>query len=220
MPLTDGYGVVIGTVAHHYIEPPDTEGRWPHYHIYVNTPAGEYQCVINLKSRNETKIQYRDFRNQSPSYFPNILSLADGYHPLSRTAGSGALDVVRNNGLKDPFCYKKWYCWCYWFFKKRRCPCTRWWLESGVDLIQLMEYYLTSVQRIYIFGEPYNTGLGIHNIHMNQGDPIDSPFSAENGIWQDGGLILQYADPEPRLSVFVTKFQTQSLATNDNGQPL
>ena len=89
-----------------------------------------------------------------------------------------------------------------------------------MDLVQLMEYYLTSVSRIYVFGEPYTNGLGIHNIHMTQGDPIDSPFSAENGIWQDGGLIIKYTAPQQRLSVFLTKFETQSLNTDKNGRPI
>jgi hypothetical protein len=50
MALGDGYGVVVGTLASHFIEPPDEEGRWPHYHVHVTTPYGEYECVINLKS--------------------------------------------------------------------------------------------------------------------------------------------------------------------------
>jgi hypothetical protein len=235
MPLDDGYGVVIGTIADHYIEPPDEEGRWPHYKIFVDTPAGEYECVINLKSRSEIKVEYRDFRNLGRSFFQDILDLSDGYHALSSNSSSGALDVIRHPGLMDPFCLH-WYS-CWFPFRKinypelyypkwskllirKRCHCTQWWMESGTNLIELIEYYLMRVHRIYVFGEPYNSGLGMHNVHMNQGDPIDSPFSAENGIWQDGGLILEYTDPQPRLSVFVTKFQTQSLRTDEDGRPI
>jgi hypothetical protein len=35
MPLFDGYGVLIGQIERHFIDPPDNEGRWPHYHIQV-----------------------------------------------------------------------------------------------------------------------------------------------------------------------------------------
>jgi len=55
---------------------------------------------------------------------------------------------------------------------------------------------------------------------MTQGDPVESPFAYENGIWQDGGLLLEYTDPEPRLSALLTKFETQSLHTGDDGHPL
>lgn len=48
MPLQDGYGVVIGSVTRHFIDQPNAEGQWPHYHIYVRTPDGEYECVVNL----------------------------------------------------------------------------------------------------------------------------------------------------------------------------
>ena len=237
MPLNDGYGVVIGTVADHYIEPPDNQGRWPHYKIYVDTPEGQYECVINLKSRSEIKVEYRDFRNVNRGYFQNILDLSDGFHSLVSNPNSGALDAIRHRGMKDPYCYRwGWvarmlplskinYPELYYpsfskFFIRNRCYCTQWWKESGTNLIELIEYYLMRVNRIYIFGEPYNSGLGMHNIHMNQGDPIDSPFSAENGIWQDGGLLIEYTDPQPRLSVFITKFETQSLHTDENGRPV
>lgn len=224
MPLSDGYGVVIGTVARHHIDPPDSEGLWPHYHIFVDTPAGEYDCAINLKSRTETKIEYRDFRNLDLARFNAIRNLPDGFHSLSSNSSSGALDFIRHSGLQN----KKIKCRCprckrFPFITKpciKKCKCTQWWLESGEDLIQLMEYYLTSVSRIYIFGEPFNNGLGLHNIHMNQGDPIGSGFDAENGIWQDGGVLLEYQEPQFRFSGMLTKFQPQSLNTNDNGQPI
>lgn len=229
MGLDNGYGVLIGTIASHYIEPPDAEGNWPHYVINVDTPNGLYECVINLKSRSAAKIEYRDFRDVNRTYFDDILSKPDGLHLLASTPTSGALDVIRHPGLQDPVC-RVWpwrWCWCWPFSKhkcfpfwRKRCKCTRWWLESGTDVIQLMEYYLLNVSRIYIFGEPYNSGQGMHNIHMNQGDPISSSFAAENAIWQDGGTILEYNDPQPRLSVFLTKFDTQSLNTNSQGQPV
>jgi len=82
-----------------------------------------------------------------------------------------------------------------------------------------MEYYLLNVKRVYIFGEPYDTGLGVHNVHLNQGDPINSSFASENGIWQDGGTIIEYQN-NSRVSAFLTRFETQSLNTDDSGRPV
>ncbi len=37
---------------------------------------------------------------------------------------------------------------------------------------------------------PYSTDLGVHDIHLNQGDP-PGQFQHLDGIWQDGGTIIQ-----------------------------
>ena len=71
--------------------------------------------------------------------------------------------------------------------------------------------------RIYIFGEPYTSGLGVHNVHYNQGDP-PGPHQREDGIWQDGAVLTQAADGS--LTIWQVKFKTQSLHTDDNGLPV
>jgi len=204
VPLADGYGVVIGSLKKHWIDPPDTQGRWPHYNMTVETTAGEYHCVVNLKSRSEVKVEYRDFRSAGTTSFASVLAKPNGFHPLPRTSTSGALDFIRHPGLQD----------------QPGCSCTHWLKENGVNLMQLMEYYLIGAQRVLVFGEPYATGLGVHNVHMNQGDPVGSPFAGENAIWQDGGILLEHAPPQQRLSALLTRFETQSLQTDALGQPL
>ncbi len=218
MPLSNGYGVVIGKVKNHFIEDPDSEGRWPHYVINVETPAGDYQCVINLKSRSAVKIEYRTFMNLNRRYFNQVLSLSEGFHSLAPTSSSGAFDFIRHPGLQNPIFFNRFPKFLP-FKKSYRCNCSKWWKESGLNVVKLMQYFLENVERIYIFGEPYTSGLGVHNVHMNQGDPIGTNFARENGIWQDGGVMFEYKFPQPRLSVLLTKFETQSLSTDNNGKP-
>jgi len=227
MPLSNGYGVVIGTVNLYAIEPPDAQGKWPHYQIYVDTPQGVYQCVINLKSRDEVKVEELDIRDACRACFSDVLSLPDGFHPLAAESDSGALDAVRHKGLQGEQLCRPAGSWSDSLFpwgRKDKCETNnsaRWWQESSTDIIQLMEYYLTRPHRIYIFGEAYGNGRqGIHNVHMNQGAPLSSPFAEENGIWQDGGILLEYLEPQPRLSVIMTKFETQSLRTDEMGRPV
>jgi uncharacterized protein YukJ len=100
------------------------------------------------------------------------------------------------------------------------CECTRWWLETGTNTVKIMQFYLDSVDRIYIFGEPYANGRGVHNVHMTQGDPINSEFAVEDGIWQDGGVMFEYKSSEPHTSILLTKFVTQSFNTDANGHPI
>lgn len=222
MPLADGYGVVVGNLTGHHIDLPDAEGRWPHYHLTVATPIGDYDCAINLKSRTEIKVQYRDFRTTARVHLGPIMGLPDGFHALSSSSSSGALDVIRSESLEDPRCPcpRPWLLRCRSRPAGSRCRCTQWWLESGLNVVNLMKYYVERVDRIFVFGEPFSQGLGMHNVHMNQGDPLGSSFAAENGIWQDGGVIFEYGSPEPRLSVLVTKFETQSLTTDSSGRPI
>ncbi|HEY1749734.1 MAG TPA: DUF2278 family protein [Caulobacteraceae bacterium] len=70
-------------------------------------------------------------------------------------------------------------------------------------------------------GRPPSVGFsGVENVHMNQGAPHRTGFGdhyKENGAAQDGGLILLL--PSGPVAVF-TRFQTQSLNTDANGDPI
>lgn len=88
--------------------------------------------------------------------------------------------------------------------------------SDGNNALDVLEQRLSQAARIYILGEPFTTGLGVHNVHLNQGDPV-GPHQAENGIWQDGAVIIQLADGG--VTIWQVKFNTQSLITNDQGLP-
>lgn len=57
----------------------------------------------------------------------------------------------------------------------------------------------------------FNTVQGVHDIHMNQGNPSGS-FAKDNGVFQDGGLILML--PSRFVGLFL-RFQTQWLPTDN-----
>jgi uncharacterized protein YukJ len=80
-----------------------------------------------------------------------------------------------------------------------------------------LEGILEANASVCVFGEPFRTGHGLHNIHQNQGDPLGSQWAAENGIWQDGGTIVERADGS--LLAFISKFRSQSYATDDEAHP-
>ena len=69
-----------------------------------------------------------------------------------------------------------------------------------------------------VFGQFFNTGNGVHDIHQNQGDPLTSTHSHDNGIWQDGATIVVKADGN--LVGFFNKFETQSFKTDNLGHPI
>jgi len=197
MPLQTPYGVISGVVDHADLVNP-SGGQWPHYHVWVNTPAGLYDSAVNLKSLTEVRIEYRT-RDLDHQTCANILSLPDGWTPLAQTSTSGAWDYVRHPGLTGT---------------------AGWILQTGDNLIQALQYQLTNVQRIHVFGASYSSGLGVHDVHMNQGDPAGSAFAPLDAIWQDGGLLFEYGPPQPHITALQIKFETQSLYTDDQGHPV
>jgi uncharacterized protein YukJ len=63
-----------------------------------------------------------------------------------------------------------------------------------------------------------NPSLGIHDIHMNQGD---SGSEAEgNGTWHDGALFLQFTGGTTTWIAMFFRFANQSTTTDNNGNPV
>jgi uncharacterized protein YukJ len=58
----------------------------------------------------------------------------------------------------------------------------------------------------------FRTMQGIHDIHMNQGNPNPGPFAKDNGVFQDGGLILKFSSRHVGLFL---RFATQWLPTDN-----
>jgi uncharacterized protein YukJ len=100
------------------------------------------------------------------------------------------------------------------------------------DLQDFLVAYLKQLQaqdgELFVFGERFpapgqppnhrpidvemDTDQGVHNIHMNQGNPA-GPFAKDNGVFQDGGLILHF--PNNRFVGLFLRFQTQWLPSDD-----
>ena len=57
----------------------------------------------------------------------------------------------------------------------------------------------------------------MHNVHQNQGDPLNSQWADTNGIWQDGATIVEVSGGG--LVAFLNKFSSQSSSTDDHGNP-
>ncbi len=219
MGLTHGYGLVIGQKLNYYRDPPDNYGRYYHGNLLVGTPAGSYHCAIDVDPKfMPDGIQWRIVHIR-PADFAAIKSLSDGWHSLPSTSTSGALDYIRSGVLHPPIL----------FWTVRYDSCLAWFLElirwnppwksgTGIQALTDLETVINQGIRFYVFGEPFDTGLGVHNIHQNQGDPVGGGHDAENAIWQDGGTIIETA--QGQFIGFLNKFKTQSFKTDNAGHPL
>jgi hypothetical protein len=95
--------------------------------------------------------------------------------------------------------------------------------KTGTDIEALtdLEAMITDAPRVVIFGAfyPAREGRppGLHDIHLNQGDALGSPWWPLDGIWQDGLTIAVHSDGT--ASAFMNKFSTQAISTDDQGHP-
>jgi uncharacterized protein YukJ len=205
MPVQD-YGVVIGQFDHFDRDDANHFGSFFHGHIFVRVGCGAqavlFNCAVDVKFP-DGMVEYFNPSELDATKFTTVHALADGFHPLAPTPSSGALDYVRNPLLDRPV----------------------WKQNVGMSALTDLEAFLAAesgIRRIYVFGSHFhnpaqNPPQGMHDVHMNQGDP-PGPFQHLDGIWQDGGVLVER--PGGTLAGFFVKFVTQTLDTNDHGLPV
>lgn len=190
-------------------------GSSPHYQILVVDDTERYRIAVNVESQDGSEVLYYvDPRFEHPM-LPHLEQLAPGLHAAPSKPGGIALDFIRGNLLQP----------------QDMVPLPV--QASGPDN-DLNEKIGTYAQRamadeeasIYAFGEPWGPearkrdnyfgflpGRGIHDIHMNQGNPAGR-FARDNGPWQDGGLIFHFPRQKQWVAIFL-KFATQAWHTDD-----
>lgn len=210
MPLKN-YGVLKG-------RPVDRRlgmGQSPHYQIRIAAGTESFRIAVNVKSQlAPSEVLYHiDERFEHP-ICERVVELRDGFHPLRPGPTQGGMDYIRGN-LFDPSLMVP-------------LPHTL----PGPDN-DLNEKFDAIIQRamadesamIYAFGESwgpeagvpdkyfgFHPGRGIHDIHMNQGNT--GRFKKDNGVWQDGGLLVNFPDQQQWIGIFLA-FQSQAWHTDD-----
>jgi uncharacterized protein YukJ len=191
------------------------EGPTPHYQVLVTDEQQKHRIAINVKSKQSpSELLYFVDENFSHPITKELQQLDFGFHELPRKPGGMALDYIRGN-LFDP---------------KQMKPLPYNVPGPDNDLNELLELYIARSLAspdavLYPFGEKWGPettikdkyfgflpGNGIHDIHMNQGNAAQ--FQKDNGVWQDGGLLIHYPSRNQWVGVFLA-FQSQSFHTND-----
>ncbi len=168
MPITN-YSLLKGDP-----QPGTVTGSNPHFRIPVVTGSGTSTIDVNVESFDGSEVLYAVLQDTAPPNAATLLALPDG-----RNATTGiAIDYIRDNVIT----------------RDAMTP-----LAIG-DIHTLKDQIVTVVNQaieddnglIYAFGSYYadsNGVTGIHDIHMNQGNPARN-HGADNGIWQDGALCI------------------------------
>lgn len=213
MPI-ENYGVLKGRILD------GREERYndsPHYEILVEGEHGlKYRVAVNVMSRSsESEILYLSDENYRNRRLKKLEQLQNGFIRIKHKNKDIALDYIRGNLISH---HQKMVLTPY----NKPGPQN--------DLNDFLHGYIKtskgSKDTIYVFGSQFGPenkadpifgfkpSLGIHNIHMNQGN--NEKWVKDNGIWQDGGILIQKRD---RWIAIFLAFLTQSWCTNDKGNP-
>jgi Uncharacterized conserved protein (DUF2278) len=212
--MLPAYGVTIGTFDHSGAH----QGKWLHELLYLRAGETLYECAVDVNEPTGI-FQYLTLGSLDQSLFQAISTLPDGYHSLARDSTSGAIDYIRSPLIQQPEgCLTAFSGVIGGIFGAK--AISAWNDVTGDEAGNALVGLVTGSSRVYVFGAPYsapNPYPGMHDVHMNQGDPIASPFHPLDGIWQDGCVIVDGRDG--KLAGYFGKFATQSLTTDPNGWP-
>ncbi len=213
-------------------------GNGTHYQISVQATGGPFTVAVNIESTDGSEVLYTIDQAFTPPDVAGLAALPSGMTPLPSQPNGLALDFVREQIDGQPMITQ-----ASLTLLPKKVSATSMAKAKGGESPEsenLRAAALTNavtaliVQAIsdgnstlYAFGSAYSDSGkvdGIHDIHMNQGNPISGGYSGENGIWQDGAMFLQMpslaSNPaQAWVAVFIA-FQTESWNTDSNGNPV
>jgi uncharacterized protein YukJ len=192
-------------------QPGTVSGKNPHFRIPVNTISGMFTIDVNVESTDGSEVLYVVIENFTPPDAEALGALSTGVTGLEREPGGLALDYVRETVNGAPLVAPS---------QMSLLPIGRGTMKNQVATI-LNQAIKDDNGVIYAFGSSFadaNGQQGIHDIHMNQGNP-KGRFQKDNAIWQDGGIFFELPASSKWMAVFLA-FQTESWTTDDNGNPM
>jgi uncharacterized protein YukJ len=211
MPLAS-YGVLAGSVAGQRAEG-GTDS--PHYQIHVHGGGADFRVAVNVLSQEQpSELLYvadESFRHPLVQSLPDLPA---GFTSLASQPGGMALDFIRAN----------------LFDRQKMQPEPASAPGPDNDLADKLDHFVRRAEadpaaRLYAFGQRWGPeagvpdkifgflpGNGVHDIHMNQGN--SRRFRRDDGVWQDGGLLLHYPAQDQWVGVFLA-FQSQAWHTDD-----
>jgi uncharacterized protein YukJ len=205
------YGVLKGKA----IEVRLGAGQSPHYQVRLVDDTTDYRIAINVKSQlSPSDLEFIVLEHYQHPITALVEGLGLGFTRLQSGPGTGALDFIRGN-LFDRA-------------QMRPLPFSIPGFDNDLNekIDRVMQRAVGDEHAlVYAFGERWGPepgkkdkyfgflpGNGIHDIHMNQGN--SGAFVGDDGVYQDGGLLVQFPDQQEWVAVFL-KFQSQSWHTHD-----
>lgn len=214
MPLSK-YGVLKGMPIGHLRDADDD-----HYQILIKAGSTMYRIAVNVKSaapNAPSTVLFLTTTALPDAWVSALRALDEGYQKLSSKPNGLALDYQRSGIVKTD--------------SMQPVPPDAPGADNDLkDKLEaaIVKAIATPGAIVYALGErwgpeqnkrdqyfQFRPGNGIHDIHMNQGNT--GKWKRDNGVFQDGAIVVELPDAKPRAFFFA--FQSQSLPTNDNGNP-
>jgi uncharacterized protein YukJ len=210
MPI-HSYSVLKGRPVNNRLATSKTK----HYQILISANGQLHRIAVNVRSSDGSDVAFLVRPGFQHPLTDLWRDLPEGLTPLPSRPGGAALDYIRGN-IAQP-----------WEFQPLPLSAD----GPDNDLNEKIDAYVQRAMAdetatVYAFGatwgpEPdtadkyfgFLPGRGIHDIHMNQGNP-PGRFAGDNGVWQDGGLVFEFTDPDHWVAVFL-KFQSQAWHSDD-----
>lgn len=224
MPITN-YSVLAGDPVSGKV----VTGSSTHYQITMNAAGGRFTVAVNIQSVDGSEVLYAIEEGFTPPDEAGLLALPMGMTALKSAPDGLALDFVRSQVDGKPMITRE---------QMTLLPQVR--SKGSEEERMLNRVRAAALQNavvtllnmtiadkngvIYAFGSAYaDKGKvdGIHDIHMNQGNPVGGPnggYGGDNGVWQDGALLIHLPSKGTWTAVFIA-FQTESWTTDGAGNP-
>jgi len=224
MPITN-YSVLAGDPVSGKV----VTGSSTHYQITMNATGGPFTVAVNIQSVDGSEVLYAIVEDFTPPDLTGLTALPMGMTEFESAPGGLALDFVRSTVGDAPMITKA---------QMTLLPQLQAQAKGGSAEAQMIQrarakalenavvtlLNMTIADKdgvIYAFGSAYaDSGEvdGIHDIHMNQGNPVNN-HGGDNGIWQDGALLISLPSKGTWTAVFIA-FQTESWSTDSAGNPV
>ena len=201
-------------------------GKSTHYQITMQAPSGSFTVAVNIQSTDGSEVLYAIKEDFTPPDEAGLFALPMGVTPLASSPGGLALDFVRSTVGDAPMITLAEMMLLPKLQSRGLNEEDRMMNRVRASALQnavttLLDMTVADANGvIYAFGSAFaDSGRvdGIHDIHMNQGNPLNS-YGADNGIWQDGALFIHLPASATWTAIFIA-FQTESWSTDDNGNP-
>ena len=225
MPITN-YSVLAGRAD----GGEGCDGASAHYQITMQAPGGPFTVAVNIQSVDGSEVLYAIEEEFTPPDLAGLLALPMGMTALQSEPGGLALDYVRSTVNGQPMITKAQMTLLPKLLRtegeglKRRGSHDEAGEGKALENAVITLLNMTIADKdgvIYAFGSAYaDSGKvdGIHDIHMNQGNPANN-HGGDNGVWQDGALLIHLPSKGTWTAVFIA-FQTESWTTDSAGNPV
>ena len=224
MPIAN-YSVIAGRPTAGKV----VSGASAHYQITMQAGGRTFTVAVNIQSVDGSEVLYAIEEGFTPPDLAGLTTLPMGMTALKSEAGGLALDYVRSTVGGASMITKAQMTLLPEQNEKakgssveaeaiQRAKARA--LENAV--ITLLNMTIADKDGvIYAFGSAYADGGkvdGIHDIHMNQGNPANN-HGGDNGVWQDGALFINLPSKKTWTAVFIA-FQTENWSTDSAGNPV